>query len=191
MGRVDDSGWKDPAVMADEDENFLPRWSRRKLGERDAQGKTGAVADPAVSDSTQVEAAEAAAVEPHRELTVADMPPVDTLDEHSDYTAFMSPKVSDRLRAQAFRRLFHLPAYNITDCLNDYDDDYTRFTGLWKIVNHEMKRMLKRELEESETAGELSEPETVVAEAQIPDSGETNATANNYEAENDYEKVGV
>ena len=37
MGRADDSGRKEMPVTGDEDEGFLPRWSRRKLGERDAQ----------------------------------------------------------------------------------------------------------------------------------------------------------
>jgi hypothetical protein len=183
MGRVNDNDRKERPVMADEDEGFLPRWSRRKLDERDKQGNAGSVSDSAVQDNVSGEGMEAVASPQHKELTDADMPSVDSLDEQSDYSAFMSPKVSDRLRALALRKLFHLPAYNITDGLNDYDEDYTSFAGLGNIVTHEMKRMLKRELEESETAGELPEQETVAADVhtadadnydRIDDSGEKN-----------------
>lgn len=183
MGRVNDNDRKERPVMADEDEGFLPRWSRRKLGERDVQVNAGAESESAARANAPEKSTEALAALPPQELTDADMPSVDSLDEHTDYTAFMSPKVSDRLRAQALRKLFHLPAYNITDGLNDYDEDYTRFAGLGDIVTHEMKRMLKRELEESETAGELPEQETVAADVhtadadnydRIDDSGEKN-----------------
>jgi len=75
------------------------------------------------------------------------MPPIDSLDSDSDFSVFMSPKVSEQLRTQALRKLFHLPAFNVTDGLNDYDEDYTRFAGLGNVVTQEMQRMLKRELE--------------------------------------------
>jgi len=191
MGRVDESGWKDLAVMADEDESFLPRWSSRKLGERNVGVNTGAESESSALERAQEDEAEAVAAQPLQELTDADMPPVDTLDEHSDYTAFMSPRVSDRLRAQALRRLFHLPAYNITDGLNDYDEDYTRFTGLGNIVTHEMKRMLKRELEESEVTGELSEQETVMSDPDTTETDDTHAGVIDATADNDEGSSGV
>ena len=75
------------------------------------------------------------------------MPPVETLDADSDYTQFLSPGVSDDLRRQALRELYSQPDFNITDGLNDYDEDYTQFAGLGSLVTHEMKRMLERELE--------------------------------------------
>jgi len=75
------------------------------------------------------------------------MPPIESLDSDSDYSVFMSPGVSEQLRTLALRKLFHLPAFNITDGLNDYDEDYTQFASLGGVVTHEMKRLLKRELE--------------------------------------------
>ena len=75
------------------------------------------------------------------------MPPLESLDSDSDYSVFMSPGVSEQLRTLALRKLFHLPAFNITDGLNDYDEDYTQFASLGGVVTHEMKRLLKRELE--------------------------------------------
>jgi hypothetical protein len=92
------------------------------------------------------------------------MPPLDSLDKDSDFSVFMSPGVSDQLRNLALRKLFHLPAFNVTDGLNDYDEDYTRFAGLGNVVTQEMQRMLKRELE-AEVVPE-AEP---VAKTEVPD----------------------
>jgi hypothetical protein len=120
------------------DEPFLERWSRRKreLDEADITGQ----------DAAAVPVVETPPAEPV--LTDADMPPVESLDSESDYSPFMSPGVSEHLRTRALRKLFHLPAFNITDGLNDYDEDFTEFAGLGDTVTHEMKRMLKRKLQE-------------------------------------------
>ena len=58
------------------------------------------------------------------------MPPLDSLGPESDYSGFMSPGVSDELRRLALRKLFHSPLYNITDGLDDYDDDFRSFAVL-------------------------------------------------------------
>ncbi|MCB2261988.1 MAG: DUF3306 domain-containing protein [Candidatus Thiosymbion ectosymbiont of Robbea hypermnestra] len=73
-------------------------------------------------------------------LTDADMPPIESLDEDSDYSPFLSPKVSQGLRRQALRRLFGLPRFQGSDGLNDYDEDYRRFTALGDVITHEMRR---------------------------------------------------
>jgi hypothetical protein len=150
---------------------FLERWSKRKTAAR--KGETAV--DPLLA-STAVELSEddaAAEAEPPPALTDADMPPLESLDKDSDYSVFMSPKVSDQLRTQALRKLFHLPAFNITDGLNDYDEDYTQFAGLGGVVTHEMKRLIKRELE-AKTASEeqplpIAEEETSLPAEEVVD----------------------
>ena len=138
VGDADDSSAGDRA-----DEVFLDRWSRRKLADRNGE----AVADaPPAADTVPRETVATDAADPGQELTDADMPPIDSLDKDSDFSVFMSPGVSDQLRTLALRKLFHLPAFNVTDGLNDYDEDYTQFAGLGNLVTQEMKRMLKREL---------------------------------------------
>jgi len=128
------------------EEKFLDRWARRK--QADQQG--GAITEPrsvATAAAPAVSHAEPVVEqEEQQELTDADMPPIDSLDGDSDFSVFMSPGVSEQLRTQALRKLFHLPAFNVTDGLNDYDEDYTRFAGLGNVVTQEMQRMLKREL---------------------------------------------
>ncbi len=129
----------------DSQEDFVARWSRRKLDAlRDDQDAPG-------TEMAAVTLPESPAAAPEPELTDADMPPIETLDENSDYSPFLSPGVSDDLRRQALRKLFVQPDYNIVDGLNDYDEDFTQFAGLAGILTHEMQRMLQRELE-AETA---------------------------------------
>jgi hypothetical protein len=144
MGRADKPGQEAPENPGD----FLARWSRRKLeADDEAARPDGPDAVIALPSEAQADAPQARGPEPEPELTDADMPPVETLDADSDYAPFMSPGVSDGLRQKALRILFNQPACNITDGLNDYDDDYTQFASLGSVVTHEMKRMLMRELE--------------------------------------------
>jgi len=124
------------------EESFLQRWSQRKL---DASIST---------EKEQVEVLQLDANNddlssepPQLELTDEDMPPLETLDENSDYSVFFSPKVSETLRQQALHKLFHFERFNVLDGLNDYDDDYTQFEKLGSIVTHEMKRLLNSEIE--------------------------------------------
>ena len=152
---------------------FLERWSRRKTAAR--KGETD-VEPLSASTATELsgEDAAAAGAELPPQLTDADMPPLESLDKDSDYSVFMSPGVSEQLRTLALRKLFHLPAFNITDGLNDYDEDYTRFAGLGGMVTHEMQRMLKRELE-----AKAASVEEVQAAAEEEAVSPTDAVAEN------------
>lgn len=166
MGDAED---RDPGDKADE--YFLDRWSRRKLADRNGE---------AVADTPEQAAVPAVDKDPVQELTDADMPPIDSLNSDSDFSVFMSPKVSEQLRTQALRKLFHLPAFNVTDGLNDYDEDYTRFAGLGNVVTQEMKRMLKRELEaevvpEDDESADTAVPAEPADEDLIEHSDDDNA----------------
>lgn len=125
-----------------EEENPLQRWSRRKHA---AQAeKTGTEKDLPQSDAVEDSGPLV--------LTDADMPPVETLDEHSDYSGFLSPGVSEELRKLALRKLFHLPSFSVRDGLDDYDGDYTEFAKLGDLVTADMKHVMeveaKRKLEQ-------------------------------------------
>lgn len=157
MGDADDSDAGDR-----EDEVFLDRWSRRKLADRN--GEAVAAVMPA-ADTLPQEAEATVVTDPVQELTDVDMPPIESLDKDSDFSVFMSPGVSEGLRTRALRKLFHLPAFNVTDGLNDYDEDYTRFAGLGDVVTQEMKRMLKRELEAEDETEPVEQQEVSKAKA--------------------------
>lgn len=122
--------------------DFLDRWSRRKL----------AAARPSAEPAAPTSHPE----EPGEEGTTAggaaELPPLDSLDADSDYRGFLSPEVDEVLRRVALRRLFHLPAFNVTDGLDDYAEDFTKFAPLGDTVTHEMRRMLEREAERAAAA---------------------------------------
>ena len=157
--------------MADNDRDgggFLARWSERKLRAR--KGADEAVAEdleqaPPEDSADPAPAAEEAAAP----LTDADMPPLETLGSHSDYSGFLSPGVSEDLRRAALTKLFHSPHLNITDGLDDYDEDYTSFKPLGDVMTadlrHRMevaaKRLLDKQAEaiEAETDNLVDAPE--------------------------------
>ena len=152
--------------------DFLDRWSRRKLADHRGESLDETVPAPPAADRVRQDAATVANAEPAQQLTDADMPPLDSLDADSDFSPFMSPGVSEQLRTLALRKLFHLPAFNVTDGLNDYDEDYTRFAGLGNVVTQEMKRMLKRELE-AENVPDDEEKSAAQQEPALPAEGVT------------------
>jgi hypothetical protein len=149
---------------SDSDESFVSRWSRRK---QEAQPDT----DPAAEASEPLEQDSATAARPV--LTDADMPDPDSLQAESDFAAFMSPGVSEQLRAQALRRLFRLPGLHIPDGLDDYDDDFTGLPGLGNTLTHDMRRMLAREAktqdETPSTATGQADPASMQADAEPAD----------------------
>ncbi len=130
----------------DEEEGFLRRWSRRKQG-------TGAEPEGAAAP---------VAAEPVREAPAApaELPPLESLEADSDYSAFLSPEVDEALRQMALRKLFHLPHLNIADGLDSDAEDFTSFAPLGETVTHEMRRMLEREAQRKTAA---AEPPTQVA----------------------------
>jgi hypothetical protein len=83
-------------------ESLLSRWSRLKK-EAESLAKT--------------EPVKPLANEPK-------LPPVEQLNLESDYTAFFHPKVEEKLRRAALRKLFSDPHFNVMDGLDVYIDDY-------------------------------------------------------------------
>ena len=83
-------------------ESLLSRWSRLKK-EAESLAKT--------------EPVKPLANEPK-------LPPVEQLNMESDYTAFFHPKVEEKLRREALRKLFGDPHFNVMDGLDVYIDDY-------------------------------------------------------------------
>lgn len=176
----------------DTDGGFLRRWSRRKAepdapaAPRAGEPVSGGEAPPAESpDRLAPEPASAngnpAAEAEERVMTDDDMPDIDTIGETTDMSGFFSPGVSEALRTQALHRLFRLPKFNVTDGLDDYNEDYRNFQALGDIVTSDMrhaaeegkesarapqeqKRALADELEQPvETSAESSENQQVAA----------------------------
>ena len=128
-------------------EDFLVRWSQRK-----AEAGKQEVSPPVVET-----------LEPEPEptpLTDEDMPPLESLDQDSDYSGFLSPGVSENLRQLALRKLFRSAKFNVTDGLNDYDQDYSKWVPLGDVVTCDMRFAIERAKEKLEQALGLSGEET-------------------------------
>jgi hypothetical protein len=155
-----------------EQENRLSRWSRRKLQTSEETQKEDLaleIDDKGLPQNEMPEALsedqpEAASQKPV--LVDADMEPVETLTENSDFSKFMSPGVSDELRNLALRKMFQAPVFNIRDGLDEYDEDYTSFEKLGDIITSDMRHQMEMEAREKleREAKALSESEPVADE---------------------------
>ena len=134
----------------DGEETFLERWSRLKTSGEAPEARDDV---PAASDPAQVEGAAGMAEEPPV-LTDADMPDLDTINEHSDVSGFLSAGVSEGLRRKALRKLFTGAKFNIRDGLDDYDDDFRSFPKLGGIVTADMRHHLERKIEAAKAMAE-------------------------------------
>jgi len=75
-----------------------------------------------------------APVEAQKPLTDQDMPSLDSLNEESDYSGFLSPGVSEALQRLALRKLFGAAKFQVRDGLDDYDTDYNRLQPLHRVL---------------------------------------------------------
>jgi flagellar biosynthesis component FlhA len=117
-----------------------------QFDERKQAVKTESLKD----EHTKLDQQQEISTESINSLTDADMPDIDTLNEESDYSMFMSSKVSEILKKKALRKLFLSPSINILDGLNDYDENYTTFELLGDIIPHELKQQIEREKKKAE-----------------------------------------
>ena len=132
----------DAAPDAKPGESFVQRVSRRKLEARRAQ--TLSEAPPVPVPSEDAEAPPVAGV-PAPQLTDADMPPLEALNDDSDYSGFLSDRVSEGLRKAALRKLFHAERFNVIDELDDYAEDFTAFAALGDLVTSDVRHQLEVE----------------------------------------------
>jgi hypothetical protein len=153
-------------------ESVLSRWSRRKQ----EAAQTPPVKEEVVARVVDADLATPIPTEDVPEtapLTDADMPDIDTLAADSDFTGFMSPGVSDKLRNLALRKLFQAPVFNIRDGLDEYDEDYTSFEKLGDIVTSDMKHQVEVQERKLREALELEDQATAEAELEsLPDEVE-------------------
>lgn len=133
------------STESSEGESLYRRWSRRKSQSRSGEPDRDDGRREAASSEPVAVSPEAAAEPPV--LTDADMPALDSLQEDSDYSGFMSEGVSEELRNKALRKLFLSSKFNIVDGLDDYDDDFTAFEALGDIITSDMRHQLEREAE--------------------------------------------
>jgi ferredoxin len=97
----------------------------------------------------------------------SDLPAVDSLEETSDFSVFLSSRVSESLRRLALRKLFHTQPFHHRDGLDDYDDDYRSFKPMAEMVTAHMRHQMERL---PRNCGDLRPDETNRTESDRPDS---------------------
>lgn len=177
-----------------ETESFATRWSRRKHetvspnhAPEDSEIET--VDKHPAPDSSSIEESAESKREALNKLTDEDMPDIDTLDENSDFSGFMSTSVSEALRKMALQKLFHGKSYNLRDGLDEYDGDYSHFEKLDKsVITCDMKHRLEIEAEKlmasekskNQTAPKIPQDNALIEE----ETGETLSLAEKEAEEN-------
>jgi hypothetical protein len=174
------SGHKDRPKQGEvtvQEEPFLRRWSRLKKESRESPPDEAAVAPeepaghPSAGKGESVPGAAPAQGEPPADEPL-ELPPLETLDEESDFGAFMRAGVDPDLRRLALRKMFRNPKYGVVDELDPFRADFAAFTPLGDIVTADMKfhaeRLLRKEMEKAAEAAEG-------AGTSAPDGGEAEA----------------
>ena len=179
--------------MAERDEDgFLERWSRRKRGEpapgapeiettetaevpsepaRPSGGRSGPPSARARAASRKPDDAG----DPGDPDDIGDpeviakLPDIDSLDESSDFTAFLQDGVPEMIRRKALRRLWRLnPVFAVLDGLNDYDEDFSA-GGIIAENIKTIYKVGKGYLDEDEDKDD-TDTEAEVVEERAPDS---------------------
>jgi len=161
-----------PAPSPPEATGPVQRWSRRKAQHRRQEA--------AGTSETAAPLPQTAARKPG--VAEADLPSLDSLDEHSELGVFFAEGVSESLRRIALRKIFHLEKYNIRDGLDDYAEDYTRFQPLGDIMTADLRlrverEQLKRALENDRAVGESVDIVAERDDAESPPTQQAPASA--------------
>ncbi|MES9969018.1 MAG: DUF3306 domain-containing protein [Candidatus Thiodiazotropha sp.] len=129
-----------PQTRVQDSQGFYRRWSEKKQA------------------SQQVVVEQEAAIDEEQQPGDEDMPPLESLTEESDYSGFLSPKVSEQLRQLALGKLFHSAAFNVCDGLDDYAEDFTSFEKLGDVMTADLRHRLEQEaLKKQAEADELAQ----------------------------------
>lgn len=113
-------------------DSFYSRWSKRKQ-------------EYSIDETEKSDDENSATLAENESLPPApdqELPPLEELNEKSDYTGFLSSSVSDGVRRLALRKLFHSSDFNICDGLDDYAEDFNTFEKLGDIITSDMLHQL-------------------------------------------------
>jgi len=135
--------------MSEDKEKFLSRWSRLK------------------QDVKEQEAQQPAHPPDASNAPPPDLPPVEKLTFESDFRGFFHPKVDEKLRRAALKKLFSDPHFNVMDGLDVYIDDYSKPSPLPAAMLAQLRQAQKildwaKEIKE-EKEEHPAEPPTGVA----------------------------
>jgi hypothetical protein len=172
-------------------QDFLQRWSRRKLGGTEAED-TAAPAEPSQSGEPQLAPPPETAPEVPVAFDLTKLPPIESIDATTDIRAFLAPGVPAELTRAALRRAWTSdPAIRDFVGLAENQWDFTNPDavpgfGSLDLKEEEVRAMVSRLFgetpaepakerdEKSQTVPESGEP--AVLDAAVPDSGKPSAS---------------
>ncbi|MFK7161633.1 DUF3306 domain-containing protein [Marinospirillum sp. MEB164] len=140
---------------------FLGRWSARKRQQEIAPEQVDTPPAPAALPEASADPESA----PPITLTDADMPALESLHAGSDVSMFFAQGVSQALRQQALRRLFHQPEFNVRCPLDEYAEDYSQPEKLLATQARELKSWAQQRAQ-----AWRDEWQQAAAEAEQPDA---------------------
>lgn len=125
-------------------DNFLSRWSKRKLEAKEQEKQLENLSEPIEGGSelsikqapaelnrdSSGDSAVAVSKEPQVDIPLPTEADLTKVEQGGDIKAFMVDKVSAELKNKAFKALFSRPEFNVMDGLDIYIDDYSKFTPL-------------------------------------------------------------
>ena len=112
-------------MIADDEENFVSRWSRRKIEARKAEEKPPEPAPPPAAVPAASGANAAATLQDAP--SPVELPPLESLKGlASEYRDFMRPGVDENLRRSALKQLFRDPHFENFERFAEYCEDYTK-----------------------------------------------------------------
>lgn len=163
--------------MIADDENFVSRWSRRKVEARQAEEKpaepapSSQLAPPAVPAVSNVGAGATTSGAGVQSAAAPQLPPVESLKGlASEYREFMRPGVDESVKRSALKKLFSDPHFENFERFEAYCEDYTQGEpiplAMLKTLEH-AKGLLFDE-EKKEEKGLVAEKPA----AALPTSGE-------------------
>jgi hypothetical protein len=115
-------------MSADDKEDFVSRWSRRKIEARKTEEKP---AEPEASSepvpAAPVVASTVAGAAPTDASAPRELPPLESLKGlASEYTEFLKPGVDENLRRSALKKLFSDPHFENFERFEAYCEDFTQ-----------------------------------------------------------------
>src|SRR3990172_8437423 len=172
--------------MSEQDkEEFLSRWSRRKIEARRADSEDVPAAPP--DTSAAAAPAEPSGAGENAAPTQASLPTIDELRGlESEYRDFLRPEVDESLRRTALKKLFQDPHFNIMDGLDTYIDDYAKADPIPEAMLRGLNQAqgLLFDREDEQRAGE-KQPAAVDAADRPPPVTEEATKLSSPEAEED------
>lgn len=116
--------------MADDNDGFLSRWSRRKAQVQRGLPPADPALAPAAAPAAPAPAPAPAPVAAAPAVPAPAAPPPPTLDDvalltpDADFSRFVAPQVDGEVKNAALKKLFADPHFNVMDGLDTYIDDY-------------------------------------------------------------------